>query len=154
MTPAVDALGDAGVTFELLTYDTDGSEAYGAEAAAALGLDPHQVFKTLIAEGASGLVVAIVPVSGRLDLKALARTLGTKRLALADVTRAERSTGYVLGGISPFGQRRPLPTVLDESALGFGRIHVSGGRRGLEISLDPRDLVALLDAETAPITSG
>ena len=126
-------------------------ESYGLEAAETLGLDPASVFKTLVAEVDGKLTVAIVPVAHQLDLKALAQAVKGKKAQLADVKQAERTTGYVAGGISPLGQRKPLPTVLDESALQHAAIYVSGGRRGLEIELAPADLVRLTNAVAAPI---
>jgi Cys-tRNA(Pro)/Cys-tRNA(Cys) deacylase len=112
---------------------------------------PAQVFKTLVVQGECGLAVGVVPVDRQLDLKALAAALGLKRLAMAQTGDAERTTGYVVGGISPVGQRRALPTVLDVSATGFDRVYVSGGRRGLDISLSPDDLVRATRAVLAPI---
>ena len=117
------------------------AESYGLEAAEALGLDPARVFKTLVADITGALTVCIVPVAAQLDLRALG-----KHASLADITRAERATGYVAGGISPLGQRRALPTLVDTSALTFDTVHVSAGRRGLEIELAPHDLVALTHA--------
>ena len=143
MTPAVAAAERAGVPFALHEYQHDRGAAYGLEAAEKLGLDPARVFKTLVASVDGRLVVAIVPVAAQLDL----RSLG-KRAALAAQADAERATGYVAGGISPLGQRRRLPTILDESALEHDTIHVSAGRRGLELELAPQDLVALTGAET------
>lgn len=151
-TPATVALTTAGVTFEVRAYDHDPrSTSYGTEAAEALGADPARVFKTLLASLDGKLVVGIVPVSGHLDLKALARALGGSKAVMAEVAAAERATGYVAGGISPIGQKRSHPTVLDESALGYGTILVSGGRRGFDIELSPRDLVAVTGAVTATI---
>lgn len=153
MTPAVKQLETAGVAFRLAEYEHDPrTPAYGEEAARALGLSPHEVFKTLLAKLDDGrLAVAIVPVSHRLDLKALARAAGARRAAMAEAEEAQRATGYVLGGISPLGQKRRLPTLLDESAQGLPTIHVSGGRRGLEICLAPADLMRLLDAKLVPL---
>jgi Cys-tRNA(Pro)/Cys-tRNA(Cys) deacylase len=145
-TPAIAAAERAGVRFSVHEYDHDPGAAYGLEAAEKLGLDPARVFKTLVASIDGKLVVAIVPVAAQLDL----RSLG-KRAALAEQADAERATGYVAGGISPLGQRRRLPTILDESALAHETIHVSAGRRGLEIELSPQDLVALTGAETRPV---
>lgn len=146
------ALERAGVEFTVHPYDHDPTAAsYGLEAAVALGLDPASVFKTLLAEVDGRLIVAVVPVTGQLDLKALAAARGGKRAVMADPGAAERSTGYVVGGISPLGQRRPLPTVVDASALDLAGIYVSGGRRGLDLGVDPRDLVRLLDAQVASI---
>lgn len=151
-TPATVALTQAGVTFTVHAYDHHpGAASYGLEAVEALGLDAARVFKTLVASVDGHLVVAVVPVAGSLDLKALASAAGGKRGEMADPALAERTTGYVLGGISPLGQRRPLPTVLDDSARGHSTIHVSGGRRGLEVELAPEDLVRLTDATTAAI---
>lgn len=155
MTPAIVALERAGVAHRVLTYDHDPhAEAYGTEAAEALGLDPAAVHKTLVvtlADGGHG--VGLVPVTSQLDLKAVARALGAKRAAMADTRDAERLTGYVVGGISPLGQRRRLPTAVDEAATALPEIFVSGGRRGLEIALAPEALVELLDAVLAPLAS-
>ena len=151
-TPATVALTAAGVPFEVRAYDHDPrSTSYGTEAAEALGADPARVFKTLLASLDGKLVVGIVPVSGHLDLKALARALGGSKAVMADVAAAERATGYVAGGISPVGQKRSHPTVLDASALGHETILVSGGRRGFDIELSPHDLVAVTGAVTATI---
>jgi Cys-tRNA(Pro)/Cys-tRNA(Cys) deacylase len=125
--------------------------SYGLEAAEVLGLDPATVFKTLVADVDGKLTVAIVPVQHQLDLKALAQAVKGKKAVMADVKQAERTTGYVAGGISPLGQKKPLPTVLDESALDHPAIHVSGGRRGLEIELTPADLIRLTNAVAAAI---
>ena len=151
-TPATTALTRAGVAFTEHTYEHDpGVASYGLEAAQALGLDPAQVFKTLLTSVDGRLVVGIVPVTGQLDLKALAAAMGGKKAVLADPAAAERATGYVVGGISPVGQRRAHPTVLDASALGLDTIFVSGGRRGLDVSLSPADLVRVTDAVVAAI---
>ena len=153
MTPAVTAARRAGIDFKVLEYDAgDSDEPYGVGAARALGIAPERVFKTLVVElSDNALATAIIPVAARLDLKAVASALGVKRATMAEPAAAERATGYVLGGISPLGQRRRLPVAVDESALGFDRIHVSGGRRGLEIGLAPKDLVELVGAVVAPI---
>ena len=153
MTPAVIAARRAKVEFALHEYEHDpAATSYGREAAEKLGVEAARVFKTLLAKlDGARLVVAIVPVERSLDLKALATALGGKRAGMADVGEAERATGYVAGGISPLGQRRRLPTILDESALSFDRIHVSGGRRGLEIELSPADLLRLTGGSSAPI---
>ncbi len=153
MTPAVKQMEAAGVAFSLAEYEHDPrTPAYGEEAARALGLAPHEVFKTLLARLDDGrLAVAIVPVSHRLDLKALARAAGARRADMAEAEEARRATGYVLGGISPLGQKRRLLTLLDESAEGLPTIHISGGRRGLEICLSPADLLRLTDARLAPL---
>jgi Cys-tRNA(Pro)/Cys-tRNA(Cys) deacylase len=125
--------------------------AYGIEAAQALGLDPRQVFKTLVAEVDGTLTVAVVPVDGQLDLKALATAVDGKRATMADPSDAERATGYVIGGISPLGQRKRLPTVVDASALDFATVLVSAGRRGVDVELAPADLLRLTGARAAPI---
>ncbi len=146
------ALERAGVAFEVRAYEHDpGAESYGLEAAAALGVDPARVLKTLLVEADGGLAVGIVPVDTLLDLKALAAALGVKRAVMAQPADAERATGYVVGGISPIGQRRRLPTVLDSSALEHPTVLVSGGRRGLDLELSPQDLLALVDGTTAPV---
>ncbi len=151
-TPATAALAAAGVPFVLHPYAHDPAAAsYGMEAAEVLGIEPARVFKTLVVEVEGRLAVAVVPVSGNLDLKSVAAALGAKKAAMADPQAAERRTGYVLGGISPLGQRQPSPTVLDESALGFDAILVSGGRRGLDIELAPADLIRLTKAAVAAI---
>lgn len=154
-TPATAALTAAGVPFVLHPYTHDPSAAsYGAEAAEALGIDPSRVFKTLMVEVEGKLAVGIVPVSGTLDLKAFAAAMGAKKASMADPAAAQRRTGYVLGGISPLGQRQPSPTVLDASALTLDTLLVSGGKRGLDIELAPADLIRLTGAVTAPISSG
>lgn len=151
-TPATNALERAKVAFTTHSYEHDPKhESFGLEAAERLGLDPNVVFKTLVADVDGRLTVAIVPVERQLDLKALASACGAKKAAMADVKQAERTTGYVAGGISPLGQRKALPTVLDESAAEHATIHVSGGKRGLEIELAPDDLVSLTRATVAPI---
>ncbi len=142
----------AGVPFTLHQYAHDPAVAsYGDEAAAALGLDPGRVLKTLVAVVDGELTVAVVPVAAQLDLKALAAAAGGKRAALAPVADAERATGYVAGGISPLGGRRRLPTMVDASALDHPTVFVSAGRRGLEIELAPADLIRLTGALTAPL---
>jgi Cys-tRNA(Pro)/Cys-tRNA(Cys) deacylase len=146
------ALARAGVRFTLHPYDHDpAAPSYGREAAEALGVTPDRVFKTLVADVDGTLTAAVVPVSGRLDLKALATAVGGKRAGMADPARAERTTGYVLGGISPPGQRTRLPTVVDASALGFPTVLVSAGRRGLDLELGIDDLLRLTRAAVAPI---
>lgn len=151
-TPATLALERAGVAYSVHAYQHDpGAASYGLEAADRLGLDPATVFKTLLAEVDGELVVAVVPVAGQLDLKALAAAVGGKRAAMADPAAAQRATGYVVGGISPFGQKRTHRCVVDESALGFPTVYVSAGRRGFDLGLAPADLVRLLAARTAPI---
>ena len=149
-TPATRALAAAGVAFEVLEYEHDpGADSYALEAATALGLDPAVVFKTLVVDADGTLTVCLVPAGSQLDL----RSLG-KRAAMAPPQRAEKVTGYVTGGISPFGQRRPLPTLVDESAMWLETVYVSGGRRGLEIAIAPGDLVALTGAATRVLARG
>ncbi len=151
-TPATKALIAAGVAFTEHEYAHDpATRNFGLEAADALGLDPEQVFKTLLADVDGELVVGIVPVGGHLDLGALARAVGGKRAAMADPAVAQRRTGYVLGGISPIGQRTAHPTVLDETAELFDTIYVSGGRRGFDLGLAPGDLIAITGATVAAI---
>ncbi len=146
-TPATVALTKAGIDFTLRPYEHDPrAESFGLEAAAALGVAPARVFKTLLAGVDGTLTVAIVPVSGQLDLKALARAIGGRRAEMADPVAAERATGYVVGGISPVGQKRAHPTVLDSSALDHSTILVSGGRRGLDLELAAADLVRITAA--------
>lgn len=151
-TPATMAATRAKIDFVLHTYDAEAHHGYGEEAARALGISPEHVFKTLVAEVDGALTVAVVPVAGSLDLKALAAAAGGKKAQMADPVAAERTTGYVRGGISPLGQRKRLPTVVDASALDLPTVHVSAGRRGLEIELTPADLVRLTAARTAPIS--
>ncbi len=151
-TPAVTLAARAGVAFEVHRYDHDPDEpSYGAEAAEALGVDPDRVFKTLVVVADERLAVAVVPVSGELDLKKLAGALGARKAAMAHPTEAERATGYVVGGISPLGQKRKLATVVDASASRFPTIFVSAGRRGLELELPPADLVRLAGAAVAAV---
>ncbi|MEV4419642.1 Cys-tRNA(Pro) deacylase [Patulibacter sp. NPDC049589] len=146
-TPATRAAKAAGVPFTLHEYPHDpAADSYALEATEALGLDPERVLKTLVIDRDERLVVCVVPAADTLDLRALG-----KRTAMADPARAERATGYVTGGISPLGQRRPLPTLVDESATHHDTVFVSAGRRGLEIELAPADLVALTGAEVRPI---
>lgn len=153
-TPAITALEKAGIEHTVHPYEHDplSDLGYGLEAAQAIGVDAPQVFKTLMAAVDGHLVVAVVPVDRKLDLKALAHAAGGKKAALAEQAAAERATGYVVGGISPLGQRSPHTTIIDDSALGFDTIYVSGGRRGLDVGLSPADLVAATSATTAPIS--
>jgi Cys-tRNA(Pro)/Cys-tRNA(Cys) deacylase len=158
-TRAIAELRRAGITHTVLEYEAPASNAagrqerprYGLDAAAALGVDPRRIFKTLVAAVDGSLAIAIVPVAGELDLKALADALGGRRAEMADPAAAERATGYVVGGISPIGQRRRLPTVLDASGAAFETILVSAGRRGLQVELEPGDLVRVTSAIVAPI---
>ncbi|GIE33410.1 Cys-tRNA(Pro)/Cys-tRNA(Cys) deacylase [Actinoplanes italicus] len=151
-TPATVLLNTERVAHALHPYEVSpDSPNYGALVAEALGVAPERLFKTLVAEVDGSLVVGVVPVTGDLDLKALASAAGGKRAALADRAAAERSSGYVRGGISPLGQRRRLPTVIDDSASGLDRMYVSAGRRGLQVSLAPADLIRLTSAIVAPI---
>ena len=146
------ALTAAGVAFSQHAYEHDpGARSYGLEAADVLGLPPEQVFKTLVVDTGAGLAVAVVPVAGSLDLKALAAALGVKKVTMADPAVAQRSSGYVVGGISPVGQKRSLPTVVDESAELFDVVYVSGGRRGLDLGLSPTDLVRVTGAVVADV---
>ena len=153
MTPAVKALQEAGIEFRLHEYQHDpAAGSYGEEAAQKTGVDPGRVFKTLVVSPAGmDLVVAVLPVSRQLDLKRLARAVGAKRATMADGKAVERTTGYVLGGVSPAGQKKKLRTVIDESASGHETIFVSGGRRGLEIELAPGDLSSLTGGRFAAI---
>jgi len=151
-TPATTLLTAEKVAHTLHSYDVSpDAPNYGALVAEALGIGPERVFKTLIAEVDATLVVGVVPVTGDLDLKALAHAAGGKRANLADKAAAERSSGYVRGGISPLGQRKMLRTVVDDSALTLDRMYVSAGRRGLQVGLAPADLVRLTGAITATI---
>lgn len=151
-TPATVALTEAGIPFTAHSYVHDPANTnFGLEAASALNLDPDQVFKTLLADVDGALVVGIVPVTGKLDLKALAAAVGAKKAEMADPKLAERRTGYVVGGISPIGQKTRHATVLDETAELYDTIFVSGGRRGLDLELAPADLVRVTSAIIAPI---
>lgn len=153
-TPALVALAKAGVAHTVHDFGHDGTERnYGKAAAAALGADEAQVFKTLLLVADGRPAVGIVPVAGQLSLKGIAAALGAKKAEMCDPAAAQRLTGYVVGGISPFGQRKQLPTVLDETASAFATIFVSGGRRGLDVELAPADLVRVLGATVAPIAA-
>ena len=148
------ALQDAGIAHTIHEYDRgDGLHDFGREAADALGLDHDQVFKTLVVVADDELVVAIVPVSCQLSMKRVAAAAGAKKATMCDPERAERSSGYIVGGISPIGQRKRLRSVIDETAELFDTVYVSGGRRGMDIGLAPSDLIAVLDAVVAPITA-
>jgi Cys-tRNA(Pro)/Cys-tRNA(Cys) deacylase len=151
-TPATAALTRLGIAFTLHPYEHDPqAESYGAEAAEALGVDPARIFKTLMAEVDGALACAVVPVAGQLSLKKLAAALAGKRAAMADPRLAARASGYVLGGISPIGQKGRRPVVVDESALGWPTVFVSAGRRGLQVELAPADLLRATAAGTAAI---
>jgi Cys-tRNA(Pro)/Cys-tRNA(Cys) deacylase len=151
-TPATVLLTAQKAAYSLHPYDVSpDAPDYGALVAAALGVAPERLFKTLVADVDGALTVAVVPVTGGLDLKALAHAAGGKRATLADRAAAERSSGYVRGGISPLGQRKRLPTVVDDSALTLDEMYVSAGRRGLQVSLRPTDLIRLTGATTARI---
>ena len=152
-TPATTAAARAGIACAVHEYEHHpGAESYGLEAAAALGVDPARVYKTLVVTDERGrLAVAIIPVAARLNLKALATAIGGKKADLAAPADAERATGYVVGGISPLGQRKRLPTVVDSGVLGHETVYFCAGRRGLELELAPADLIALTGATTAPI---
>jgi len=151
-TPATVALTKAKIEFSAHSYDHDpAAKSYGLEAAEALGLAPEQVFKTLLVEVDGKLMVGVVPVGKQLDLKAIAAAAGGKKAVMADPAAAERTTGYVVGGISPIGQKRALPTVVDSTATDHPTIYVSGGRRGLDLGLSPADPIAVTKARTAPI---
>jgi Cys-tRNA(Pro)/Cys-tRNA(Cys) deacylase len=152
-TPATVALTAAGVPFTTHAYAHDpAAPSYGLEAADVLGLPHEQVFKTLLADIDGQLVVGIVPVAGKLDLKALAVAVGGKKAVMADPATAERATGYIVGGISPIGQKKALVTVVDETALLYDTVYVSGGRRGFDLGLAPDDLITQTQASTAPIS--
>ncbi len=151
-TPATALLAKRKVPYTLHSYDHDPRhESFGLEAASALGLDPSRVFKTLVAEVDGALAVGVVPVTGQLDLKALAAALKGKKARMAEVAAAERATGYVAGGISPLGQKKRLPVVIDASATAFDTVFCSAGRRGLEVELSPSALAELTGAVVAPI---
>jgi Cys-tRNA(Pro)/Cys-tRNA(Cys) deacylase len=155
-TPAIAALLNAEVPHQVLQYQHDPrNESFGEEAVEELaqveGVHPEQVFKTLVVALPKGLAVAVVPVPSKLSLKAVAAALGVSKATMADRTAAERSTGYVIGGISPFGQRKPLPTVVDASALRWDRVLCSAGKRGWDVGVHPQDLIRLTNAVTADI---
>ena len=155
MTPAIDLLNQHTMWFEVHEYDHDpDSQSYGMEAAQKLGFDPLRVFKTLVVSDDRGrLFVGMVPVAKQLNLKKLAAALKVKKVVMADKKLVERVSGYVVGGVSPLGQKKRLPTILDAGARGFDTIYVSGGKRGLDIELAVDDLVTLLAADTAAIAS-
>lgn len=151
-TGAILALQKAGITPVIHTYEHDErAQAWGLEAAQALGLDPARVFKTLLVSHEKSLAVVVIPVASRLDLKAIAKQLGWKKAQLADPDLAQRTTGYVVGGISPLGQKKALPTLIDASAATHETVFVSGGRRGLDLELDPQVLAQLTKASFAEV---
>jgi len=150
-TPALELLIASGRKYRVHEYAHNPTASYGLEAAEALGTEPGRVFKTLVVEIPGGMAVGVVPVNTELDLKAMARALGVKRATMAQPAAAERATGYVIGGISPLGQKRRLRVVVDESASKWQTVFVSGGQRGLELELDPADLIALANASCAPL---
>jgi Cys-tRNA(Pro)/Cys-tRNA(Cys) deacylase len=155
MTPAIRELERHGIAYTSHEYDHgDDHRGFGLEAADKLGLDPDQVFKTLLVTADDAQAVAIVPVSCTVALKSVGRALGAKRVEMCDPAVAERVTGYVRGGISPFGQKKRLPTFVDEMVEAFDVVYVSGGKRGLDIGIAPRDLIAVLDATVANIAAG
>ena len=155
MTPAINTAEQARIIYTVHEYAHDPTAvSYGLEAAEALGLEPARVFKTLLVSlqgGQATLAVGIVPVDRQLELKAIAAAAGSKKAAMADPKEAERATGYVLGGISPLGQKRRLLTIVDDTAMNFETIYVSAGRRGLEIELSPSDLLSLTEAHITAI---
>jgi Cys-tRNA(Pro)/Cys-tRNA(Cys) deacylase len=152
-TPAIVALEAAGVMFTVQTFEVHDDRNYGKAAAAALGVEEERVFKTLLAEVDGKPAVGIVPVSGQLSLKGLAAALGGKKAEMMDPVVAQRLTGYVVGGISPFGQKRLLPTVIDETCVLFDTVLVSAGKRGMDLEVAPDDLVSVLEAIVAPISA-
>lgn len=155
MTPAIVLLQQSDITYQVLQYQHNANhQSYGKEAVQALGLPAQQVFKTLMValNDSNRLAVAIVPVSAKLNLKQMAKACQAKKASMAEPKLIERTTGYVLGGVSPLGQKKPLLTVIDSSATVFEQIYVSAGRRGLEIALNAQDLATLLDASFANLT--
>lgn len=153
MTPAINAVKQARISHTIYRYDHDpAADSYGLEASEKLGLNPVRVFKTLVVSVDAGeLVVAVLPVSAMLSMKLVAHAAGGKKAAMADKDKVQRSSGYVLGGVSPLGQKRPLRTVIDSSARQFETLFVSAGRRGLEIELAPDDLARLTDGQFADL---
>lgn len=153
MTPAINAAKKAKIPYTVHEYEHDpAAPSFGVEAAEKLGVPPEMVFKTLVVDAGGKLAVAVVPVLLKLDLKKMAKALGAKKAAMAEVKAVERTTGYVVGGVSPLGQKRALPTVIDESARDFDAMFVSAGKRGLDIELSPADLAALTRASFAPVS--
>ena len=153
MTPAINAAKKAGIHFRVKEYEhSPAAESFGLEAAEKLGLSPDQVFKTLVVTDGKKLYVGVLPVSNQLNLKLMAKALGLKRVTMADKQKVAVSTGYVLGGVSPIGQKKSLPTIIDSSAQTLASINVSAGRQGLEIELSARDLQRLTNATLADIS--
>ncbi len=154
MTPAVTLLTQRKVSFDILEYEHDaGCQAYGMEAVEKLSLSAPQVFKTLVTELDNGkLAVALIPVAARLSLKKMAKACSAKKAVMADPAKVTAATGYIMGGVSPLGQKKKLLTVIDESASEFTTCYVSAGRRGLEIAISPADLLVLCNATTASLT--
>ncbi|MBZ9610494.1 Cys-tRNA(Pro) deacylase [Rheinheimera maricola] len=153
MTPAIDLAKQQGISYRLHHYQHDAASAsYGLEAAEKLGINPAQVFKTLVLQlDGKQLAVALLPVNQQLSMKLVAKALGAKKAEMANAGDVMRSTGYVLGGVSPLGQKKRLPTVIDSNACQFGTIYISAGKRGLEIELAATDLATLLDASFAAL---
>jgi len=154
MTPAIQKLKQQKVSYEILQYQHEvNSAAYGLEVVEKLKLNAEQVFKTLVViTDSQQLVVALVPVSGKLNLKAIAKTLVVKKVKMAQVKQVENSTGYILGGVSPLGQKKALRTIIDNSAKDFKLVYISGGKRGLEVALNPNDLAKISQARFADIS--
>lgn len=154
MTPAITELKRRNVTFDILEYEHEaGCHAYGMEAVEKLTLPAEQVFKTLVTELDNGkFAVALIPVTGRLSLKKMAKACKVKRASMADPAKVTAATGYIMGGVSPLGQKKRLVTIIDDSVCQFTTCYVSAGRRGLEIAVSPADLIALCDATTVSIT--
>lgn len=154
MTPCIKTLKKAKVDYKVHEYEHDSScTSYGDEAAQKLEITKERVFKTLVVQSEKALAVGIVPVSSKLSLKALAKALGVKKIEMADVKDVEKTTGYILGGVSPIGQKKRLQTVIDSSALNFDTIFVSAGKRGLEVELEAREMQILLNASFADIAT-
>lgn len=154
MTPAIDAAKSAGIDFHIREYQhSPNADSYGLEAVQKLGLHPEQVFKTLVVSDNNRLFVGIIPVSNQLNLKLMAQVLGVKKVRMAEKRRVEIVTGYLVGGVSPIGQKKRLPTIIDTTAQGFKTIHVSAGKRGLEMELSASSLQRLTDATFALIAT-
>ncbi|MDB2619287.1 Cys-tRNA(Pro) deacylase [Litoricolaceae bacterium] len=154
MTPAIDAAKSAGIDFQIREYQhSPNADSYGLEAVQKLRLHPEQVFKTLVVSDYNSLFVGIIPVSNQLNLKLMAQVLGVKKVRMAEKRRVEIVTGYLVGGVSPIGQKKRLPTIIDTTAQGFKTIHVSAGKRGLEMELSASSLQRLTDATFALIAT-